>query len=74
MSMFNDLQVFDGLCCAFQYHEFYRRNAHLTFNNRTKTTLSFLNNTIMDGKNSSEIESAREAAFKYDQSLVEFPF
>tara|TARA_Y100000385_G_scaffold95875_1_gene99266 strand:+ start:26 stop:955 length:930 start_codon:yes stop_codon:yes gene_type:complete len=45
------------------------------FNNRTQATLSFLKNTITwISENSSEIENAREAAFKHDQSLVEFPF
>ena len=77
MSVFNDLPRYSmGYAALFNTMSFTVETHMLkAFNNRTQATLSFLNNTInWMSENSSEIESAREAAFKYDQSLVEFPF
>ena len=77
MSVFNDLPRYSmGYTALFNTMSFTIETHMLkAFNNRTQATLSFLNNTITwMSKNSSEIEGAREAAFKYDQSLVEFPF
>ena len=77
MSMFNDLPRYSmGYTALFNTMSFTIETHMLkAFNNRTQATLSFLNNTITwMSKNSSEIEGAREAAFKHDQSLVEFPF
>ena len=77
MSVFNDLPRYSmGYTALFNTMSFTIETHMLkAFNNRTQATLSFLNNTITwMSENSSEIESAREAAFKHDQSLVEFPF
>ena len=77
MSVFNDLPRYSmGYTALFNTMSFTIETHMLkAFNNRTQATLSFLNNTITwMSKNSSELEGAREAAFKYDQALVEFPF
>mgnify|MGYP002883547284 CR=1 FL=1 len=77
MSVFNDLPRYSmGYAALFNTMSFTIETHMLkAFNNRTQATLSFLNHTITwMSKNSSEIESAREAAFKYDQALVKFPF
>ena len=77
MSVFNDLPRYSmGYTALFNTMSFTIETHMLkAFNNRTQATLSFLKNTITwISENSSEIENAREAAFKHDQSLVEFPF
>ena len=77
MSVFNDLPRYSmGYTSLFNTMSFTIETHMLkAFNDRTQATLSFLKNTITwMSENSSEIEDAREAAFKYDHSLVEFPF
>lgn len=77
MSVFNDLPRYSmGYAALFNTISFTIETHMLKpFQQRTEATLLFLATTIdWMGGSSKEIEQAREEAFRYDQSLAEFPF
>lgn len=77
MSVFNDLPRYSmGYASLFNAMSFTIETHMLKpFKQRTEATLLFLESTISwMGSNAAKIEEAREEAFAYDNSLLQFPF
>lgn len=77
MSVFNDLPRYSmGYASLFNAMSFTIETHMLKpFKQRTEATLLFLESTISwMGSNAVKIEEAREEAFAYDNSLLQFPF
>lgn len=77
MSIFNDLPRYSmGYAALFNTMSLTIETHMLKdFQDRTQATLSFLKCTVVwMSENSKDLEQAREGAFEYDQSLLEFPF